>query len=145
RLKRVRSKTVSMQTAVEMIHTGDTVASAGFCLAGVAEELVEAVAAKFKAKGEPKNLTVLHAAGQGDWRGGGLDRLGYEGLIKRIIGGHFGSFSKISQLISENKIQAYNFPQGVMCHLYQAIATRKPGEITKVGLETFLDPRLGGG
>jgi len=141
----MRTKILSMEAAADMIHSGDTLASSGFCRAGVAEELVAAVAAKFLAKGEPRDLTILHAAGQGDWQGNGLDRLGYEGLIRRIIGGHFGSFPKISALISENRIQAYNFPQGVMCHLYQAIATRKSGEITKVGLKTFLDPRIGGG
>lgn len=141
----MRSKTISMEAAADMIRSGDTVASSGFCLSGVAEELLVTLADKFQAKGEPRDLTLLHAAGQGDWAGGGLDRLGYEGLIRRIIGGHFGSFPKISALIGENRIQAYNFPQGVMCHLYQAIATRKSGEITKVGLKTFLDPRLGGG
>ncbi len=141
----MRSKVVPLDSAADMIHSGDTLASSGFCLAGVAEELLAKVADRFQATGQPRDLTILHAAGQGDWRGNGLDRLGYEGLIRRIIGGHFGSFPKIGALISANRVQAYNFPQGVMCHLYQAIATRKCGEITKLGLGTFLDPRLGGG
>jgi len=141
----MRNKIVPMSAAADMIHSGCTLASTGFSVAGVAEEVLETVAERFRTTGQPRDLTVLHAAGQGDWRGNGLDRLGFEGLIRRIIGGHFSSSPKIGALIGENRIQAYNFPQGVMVHLYQAIARREVGEITKVGLGTFLDPRLSGG
>lgn len=137
---------MSARQAVQtMIKPGATVAFGGFLGAAHPEEVTKTIKEEFLEHGLPNNLTVIFAAAQGDAGERGLNHLGEEGLLKKIIGGHFGLVPRLQKLITENKISAYNLPQGVISHLYRDIAARKPGVITDVGLSTFVDPRIEGG
>ena len=139
-------KFLSADEAVKLIKTGDTLAVSGSGVMNVVpEELLKALGQRFKTECGPRNITLFHPQGIGDRRTTGLGNLAIEGLLRRVIGGHWGMAPLMGKLAFENKIEAYNFPQGVMAQLLRATAARSPGIMTKIGLHTFIDPRLEGG
>jgi propionate CoA-transferase len=139
------SKLMTAQEAVKKIKNNSMVATGGFVGCGHPEELTKAIEARYMEEQEPKNLSIMYAAGQGDGKDKGLNHLGHEGLVGRVIGGHWGLAPKLSKLAIDDKIEAYNLPQGIITHLFRDIAAGKPGTISHVGLRTFVDPRKDGG
>ncbi|MGB3979241.1 MAG: CoA-transferase [Tepidanaerobacteraceae bacterium] len=140
------AKIVSVEEALAQIKDSDTVAIQGSG-GGVCEPtfILKKLGEKYCKEKSPKNLTLLHANGIGDRDTYGTDALAYPGLVKRDIAGHWGMAPKMAQLALEEKIEAYNLPQGVISQMFQTIASGKPGVITKTGLHTFIDPRIEGG
>ncbi|WP_170766433.1 acyl CoA:acetate/3-ketoacid CoA transferase [Ruegeria lacuscaerulensis] len=136
---------VSSEDAVSVIRDGDTVCVSGFVGVGTPDELLIALEKRFLETGHPRNLTLVFAAAPGDGDTKGLNRLAHPGLVKRGIGGHWSLVPKLAKMAVEGEIEAYNLPLGCISQLYREIAGGKPGMLSKVGLRTFVDPRLQGG
>lgn len=141
----MKTKFLNAKEAVKKVESGTTIATDGFIGGAFPEELAIELEKKFIETGIPKDLTLVYCAGQGDGVDRGLNHLGHEKLLKRVIGSHWGLVPKIQKLAVQNKVEAYSLPQGVISHLFRDIAAHKPGLITHVGLETYIDPRLEGG
>lgn len=144
----VSSKLMAAAEAVQMIKNGDTLSVCGIVGGLVPEKVLTALEKRFLDTGSPRDLTLVFPVAVGDVYGtAGTDHLAHEGLIKRVIGGSYVTAPaaskppKIYEMISQNKIEAYNFPMGVLMHLHREIAAKRPGLITQVGLKTFVDPR----
>ncbi|EIW18834.1 MULTISPECIES: acyl CoA:acetate/3-ketoacid CoA transferase [Pelosinus] len=136
---------ISAAEAANLIKDAATVATSGFVGSAIPEALTAALEERFLKEEKPRNLTLVYCAGQGDGKDGGANHFGHENMMKRVVGGHFNTAPKLSQLAVDEKIEAYNFPQGTLTHWFRNVAGKKPGVITKVGLNTFVDPRIEGG
>ncbi|HNG65190.1 MAG TPA: acyl CoA:acetate/3-ketoacid CoA transferase [Thauera aminoaromatica] len=141
-----KSKVIPAAEAGKLIKDGATLYCSGVGLAGFAEEVAISIRERFEATGHPRDMTIWHACGLGNGKNKGIFHLTQPGMIKRIVGGHFGVGGPVlMQLIMDSRIEAYNLPQGVLVVLPREMAAGRPGLITKVGLETFVDPRIEGG
>jgi propionate CoA-transferase len=139
-------KIVEAIEAVKAIKDSSTIAIGGAGAGhAVPDEILRALGDYYLQTGQPRNLTTIHPCGIGDNDSRGLNHLAHEGLIESDIGGFWGNAPKMVKLAKENKLKGYNLPQGVLSHLMRAIASGKPGVLTHVGLNTFVDPRIEGG
>ncbi len=107
--------------------------------------VLQGIEARFLSEGHPRDLTLVHISGMGDGHGGGIDRFAHLGMVRRVIGGHWGWTQRMQQLAFNDKIEAYCLPQGTLSHLLREIAAGRPGVVSAVGLGTFVDPRIDGG
>lgn len=139
-------KLITAEEAAGLIENNMSLAVGGFGAYGAAETLLQALADRYEKDKEPKNLLISTGISPGDNSRNklGLNRIARPGLIGNIIASHFGNAPLISDMVTANQIGAYALPLGVVFHLYDAIAGKKPGVLTKVGLETYADPEIEG-
>lgn len=138
------TKFISMDSVISLIPNGATCVTDGMTLMGLADEILARIESSFLTKGTPNGLTWVQAAGQSD-RVHGVARLAHPGLLKRVIGSHWGLTPPIAQLLGDDLAEAVCLPQGQISTLYRTIAAHRPGQLSTVGLGTFVDPRVDGG
>ena len=124
-------KIITAQEAAQLVKDGDVVTTNGFVGSGQPEALTSALEERFLNTGSPRDLTLIYAA--------------HEGMLKKAILGHWNAVTALQKLVNENKIQAYNLPQGTLSQYFRDVAAHRLGTITHVGLDTFADPRISGG
>ena len=140
----LKANFMTAEQVAKSIKDHTTICNTGMSLACVSESILKAIEKRFLSTQSPAHLTLLHSCGQGD-RIDGILHLAHEGLVERIIGAHWGLLPRWMEMISNNQVEAYCLPQGQIAQLYRSMACGLPGKLSKVGLGTFVDPRLEGG
>jgi propionate CoA-transferase len=135
---------ISAREAAALIPDNATLGASGLGISGWAEDVAIAIEEAFLPTGHPCGLPLVHAAGIGNFSGMGTNHRAHEGLVTKWIGAHTVTSPRMAHLMEQNLCQAYCLPQGIVVQLYREIAAHRPGMITKVGLGTFVDPRLEG-
>ena len=141
-------KFITAKEAAALIPDGAAVGLAGLGMSGWADEIACAIRDRYLETGHPRDLNLKQGSAMGDHkRLRGLTRFGEvgPGLITRWSGAHISSAGALRDLAAKNLIQCHCLPQGVIVNLWREIAAGRPGLLTKVGLGTFVDPRLEGG
>lgn len=139
-------KIISADEAALLIKDGSTIALSGSASTSlVADRVLRAMEERYLSAGSPRDLTVFHPQGMGDKDTQGMSRFAHKGMCRRVIGGHWGMSPAMGKLAMEEEMEAYNMPQGVMAQMVRAMAAKGPGVITKIGLDTYIDPRQSGG
>ncbi|HEY0791832.1 MAG TPA: acyl CoA:acetate/3-ketoacid CoA transferase [Chthoniobacterales bacterium] len=147
-----RSKIVSMGDVGRLVADGAVVTVSSSSGLGCPDAALRAIGEHFAKEGRPRGLTAIHPIAAGDMYGiPGIDHLAQPGLLKRVVAGSFPSgpsslpSPKIWQMIVNEEVEAYNVPSGILFHMHRESAAGRPGVLTKVGLDTFVDPRRQGG
>ena len=147
-----RTRFVTLSEAAALIPDGATVAVNSSSGLLCPDALLQAVGERFTQSGHPQNLTTIHPIAAGDMYGiDGIDHIARPGLLARVIAGSFPSGPSsmetpaIWRMIDENEVEAYNIPSGLIFHQLREAAAKRPGVLTQVGMDTFLDPRRQGG
>lgn len=141
------NKIVTPAEAAARIDDNAVVTVSSSSALGCPDKVLEAIGARFDAEGAPRNLTSIHPIAAGDMYGvKGVDHIAKDGLLARVIGGSYPSgpsskpMPEIWKMVTENRIAAYNVPSGILFDMTREAAARRPGVLTKVGLNTFVDP-----
>lgn len=139
-------RVISAGEAAQTVRTGDTLLIGGSGGGhAVPDTLIAAVAERFLAEGAPRALTTVHPVGLGDRKTRGIGHLAHDGLLKRVVCGTLVDSPPVERMALEDRVEAYTLPQGAISQLTREMAAGRPGLITHTGLNTFVDPRLGGG
>ncbi len=139
-------RVVTAAQAASLVATGDTLLIGGSGAGhSVPDTIIAAIGKRFLAEGAPRDLTTVHPVGLGDRANRGIGHLAHPGLLKRVVCGTLVDSPPVERMAAANEIEAYTLPQGCLSQLTREMAAGRPGLTTHVGLNTFVDPRFGGG
>ncbi len=141
------SKLISASEAVTRVPDDAIVTVSSSSALGCPDLVLKALGERFRAEGHPRNITTLHPIAAGDMYGvKGMEYLAQDGLLSRVLAGSYPSgpssleMPEIWKMIVEDRVAAYNVPSGILFDMHREAAARRPGVLTQVGLETFVDP-----
>lgn len=141
------SKLVEPSEAVSRIPDGAVITVSSSSALGCPDLVLAALGQRFEAESHPRNLTMLHPIAAGDMYGvKGIDHIAKDGLIRRVLAGSYPSgpsnlpMPEIWKMVVEDRVEAYNVPSGIMFDMHREAAARRPGVLTRIGLDTFVDP-----
>lgn len=139
-------KLITADEVGALIRDDATIFLGGLAVTSLPEEVLQGLERHFLSTGHPQRLTTWACGAVGNSGEAGMKHFAHAGMIKRVVAGHFGQTGKeMMKMVFDGEVEAYNFPQGSLSHLTRQTANRSPGLLTKVGLGTFVDPRLEGG
>ena len=147
----MNDKVLRLEEAAALVPDGATVSVSSSSGLGCPDALLRAIGERFQTSGTPRGLTMVHPIAAGDMYGiDGIDHVAHTGLLKRVLAGSLPSgpssrpSPKIWQMIHNNEVEAYNVPSGILFHMHREAAARRPGVLTQVGMDTYVDPRRNG-
>src|ERR1700728_3303087 len=142
-----KPKILTAADAARLVPDGAIVTVSSSSALGCPDAMLEAIGARFDAEGHPRNLTTLHPIAAGDmWGVKGIDHLAKPGCLARVLAGSYPSGPSsaeppaIWKMITSDAIPAYNVPSGILFDIHREAAAKRPGVLTKVGMDTFVDP-----
>ncbi len=146
------AEVISLEAAAALIADGAVVTVSASSGLECPDALLGAIGSLFRSSGRPRGLTALHPIAAGDMYGmDGGDHLAEDGQLKRVVAGSLPSgpsrmpSPRIWRMIREDRIEAYNLASGILYHMHREAAAGRPGILSKVGMDTFVDPNLLGG
>ena len=143
----VSNKFISARDAAKFIPDGACVVSNGFAGAARCSVFFWAIREAFLKTGHPRLLTWINVAAQGS-RGrvpGTVEEMGLPDLMKEYITGHHETAKAQLKLAQAGHLELHTMPQGVMTHIFEAQSKGKTYHLSDIGLQTFVDPRVGEG
>src|ERR1700722_14012170 len=142
-----KPRVLAASDAVALIPDGAIVTVSSSSALGCPDAVLEALGARFDREGHPRNLTTLHPIAAGDmWGVKGIDHIAKPGCLAKVLAGSYPSGPSsappplIWRMIVEDAIPAYNAPSGILFDLHREAAAKRPGGLTKIGMDTFVDP-----
>jgi acyl CoA:acetate/3-ketoacid CoA transferase len=151
RRQRIPDKVVSAEAAAALIPDCAIISVSASSGVNCPDRVLQAIGDRFDREGHPRGLTTLHPIAAGDMYGiKGVDHLAKPGLLTTIVGGSYPSgpsslpMPAIWRMIMDNQVAAYNVPSGVLFDMHRDAAAKRAGVLTKVGIDTFVDPRRQG-
>ena len=144
------SKIVDIMNPLSDIKDNCIIAISGFNMATTPEYLILELYRQYNKQGHPKNIFIISDALPAT-PGRGLDQIA-ESLYKQpnqeFLRGALMPFLGFSpwlqKLVTDNRIECYGWPIGITAYWFREIGSGRPGLLTKIGVETFLDPRKEG-
>ena len=137
---------LSAEDAARLIPDGAALALSGNGSILQPERLLIAMERLFLETGHPRDLTAIYPVVVGTGPGTGVDRLAHEGLVREVVASCFDiwGIDRLARMLREDRIRAHCVPMGILFQLLHAAADGQPGILTRVGMDTFVDPTVRG-